>query len=331
MQDKALILCLIAGLSFASASAATADDAVKFAFAWPSTFQADVVWTAHVVENSYGETKETKHTFEFGIVARPVADGIRIDQKTSIAQKLGNLVFNANSGAGGSLQHWLFAYPSFVVSTDGRFLRLEDVDAYRAGIAAMLTQIGKDSKKLEPQQAEQMHAFFEHALAPGVVGQRAALDWVTAIGSWIGGELRSGQIVELQRVLRYPMGTEVLEVPEVQRYRLIGRVPCDESAATQDCVDVEATFEPNSDALRAVYDRGTANLMQGLMPSGKEPPRFRSVATKSGLRMITEPQTLLPHRIVFVDEQHSQFVKPEQGYDTIDQRSEITIEFRYRR
>src|SRR5262245_61141519 len=121
-------LCLSTGLSL-FAGVSVAEDAVRFRFAWPSNVHADVAWTNHVVDDSYGETKDTTYTFRFEIVARPLADGIRIDQRTSLAQGLQSVASLLSSGWGRSIQHWLFFYPSFSVGTDGQFRGLEQVEA----------------------------------------------------------------------------------------------------------------------------------------------------------------------------------------------------------
>src|SRR5262245_10091363 len=150
-------LCLSTGLSL-FAGVSVAEDAVRFRFAWPSNVHADVAWTNHVVDDSYGETKDTTYTFRFEIVARPLADGIRIDQRTSLAQGLQSVASLLSSGSGGSIQHWLFFYPSFSVGTDGQFRGLEQVEAYRASMEAMLADGGKDAKRLTPEQVEQVRA-----------------------------------------------------------------------------------------------------------------------------------------------------------------------------
>jgi len=316
-------------LSFCLAVPSPAEDAVKFSFAWPSKFQADVVWRIHIVEESYGKTKDTKNALEFSIVAHPVADGIRIDQRTSIAQKLVNLISSAGAAPTGARQHWLFVYPNFVVSGDGRFLRLENVDEYQKSLELGLRQYAKQSK-LQPQQVDQVKALTEQALGADSVGRSVALDWNLAISAWNGGQLESDRPIEVGSTLRYPAGGEILPVPQRERYRLIGAVGCSERDARNSCVDVEATFVPDPDALRIVYDRAMASSMQGIMPAGRSPPSPKSAFSQSSVRMTTDPLTLLPYRIRFADEVRVQFVEPEEGYDTIDRKSEVTIEFKYR-
>jgi len=304
-----------------------AEDAVRFRFAWPSNVHADVAWTNHVVDDSYGETKDTTYTFRFEIVARPLADGIRIDQRTSLAQGLQSVASLLSSGSGGSIQHWLFFYPSFSVGTDGQFRGLEQVEAYRASMEAMLADGGKDAKRLTPEQVEQVRALARRNLSPEVIGAKVAADWNTVITAWNGGKLVPGQVLELTTTLQYTIGGQVLMVPRVERYRLFGYVPCDAHDARNRCVDVEAAFVPDADAMRVMYDRAIAESMPVMMLNRREPPHITSAFIQSTVRMITDPRTLLPYRVQFIDELHLQFAEPEHPNN---RKSEITLEFNYR-
>lgn len=171
-----------------------------------------------------------------------------------------------------------------VVSPEGEFQGLEGVEALRPAMARLL------EGSVPPEQVERALGFAEAAMQA-----QAREMWNLAVGFWIGADLELGE--------RYGMRTEA-EVPLVgaktefeQEFSLRRRVPCSARHPEEKCVELTLRSAPDPAALPALARAVVAQLAG---PDAKLPAEaLRELVVENELLLVTEPETLLPHRFVW--------------------------------
>jgi hypothetical protein len=255
------LLLLAAGCAHAGpASAERSPRAapVRLTFAWPDGFRAEVL---------VRHQSQIRSDPPAGVVARRVLSTIRRDGEIWVATR--DIV---PMGDGQDLVKALRVRDEVVQVVDARgaFLRAERLD-----------------RALPPPNAldEQAREALRHALA-----RDAAEDWEVTVGAWAGQTLEEGRPLHKLfpgAVPLLPMADSLLDV----EYGLEGRVPCTPEATERRCVALYYRAQPAASDRAATLDRVLAVTATG----DRRTEYFRGTFE---VTLITEPDTLVPHRIV---------------------------------
>ncbi len=172
------------------------------------------------------------------------------------------------------------------VGADGAFIGLLNEDALRPVMQRIYEAAG-----LSDEEAEVAIAQVEAAMV-----DEAREGWNLAVGFWVGAELDFGEAWEKEVDAPFWI-LPALAVRSHVRMAARRRVPCTASERKARCVELTLHSEPERAALpaltRAIVGRlggdGTA-LQRG---------EVREVGLSTDLTLVTEPETLVPYRVVW--------------------------------
>lgn len=176
--------------------------------------------------------------------------------------------------------------PSYVVSREGEFLRIDGVAALRARMHALLGSM------LQADSTGQARAALESLVSEQVLNHVAAQEWNSLVGMWIEADLEMGQKYELEEEAPIPLipGSMVTMVSEFSIER---RIPCREGGTTPDCVEIHLLSFPDPEEVKVIIRRFMDRIASqpAMARFG-----FESLDLENELVLIIEPATLLPHR-----------------------------------
>ena len=233
---------------------------VELKFAWPEGFQTYVL-IAHETRRRGSEPT--------GVIAR----------QRLVAERKGNeiWVFTRDLAARGNqpdLESTVKINEALVqvVAPDGKFRRAEGLDQ---ALSALETTSSDDRERAR-------QAFI----------RSTALDWELMVGTWVGEKLAPDQVRRKQLKAYVPLVLAVETLLDVE-YGLEERVPCTDEETARRCVALSYR------ASLAPEDRpATVERMRKTTSSTKaDEPVPEDVRAELEMLLVTEPDTLIPHRI----------------------------------
>lgn len=273
----------------ADVDVASVQDTVRLSFAWPDNLTGTVTYTVRKTKISGDRSRNLELSGSYRLRTSAVEDGLMV-KTDNVELKVGT--GTASYGPGSKLQQFLFRAastpPHFVVARTGQFLRLEGLDAFRDRLRAAAAEMVQDM----PDEAK-LKVF--RAMAPMM--SKAQLEsnivssWNRDVGAWLGAALDKGEEYELTFSNNIPMFGN-LAVPMVSRFRFIDRVPCRDGDAGKKCVDLETRTDVDSAGLNKALEE----FIKGL-GGGAQVPHIEKFELTTIVRLITEPDTLIPHRV----------------------------------
>jgi hypothetical protein len=176
--------------------------------------------------------------------------------------------------------------PSYVVSPEGEFLRVEGLEAFRNRILeGMYDAFAESPAATREQITETVGAIITREQLEASM----ASDWYSYVGTWIGAELDQGDLYELNFKQPIPAFGN-MEVPMRTTFLFRQRVSCNNAESAKRCVELEMHTFVDPEGLAAAIEAFMARL-----PAGQGAPRFRDLQHETVVRLISEPETLLPH------------------------------------
>ncbi len=232
---------------------------VGLKFAWPENFQS------HVLNAHESRRRGAEPT---GLIAR---------QRLVAERKGGEIwVFTRDLAARGNepdLDSIVKINEALVqvVAPDGRFRRAEGLDQ---ALSAIKTTTPDDKER-----------------ARQALIRSTAFDWELMVGAWVGERLAPDQVHRRQLKAHVPLLIAVEALLDVE-YGLEARVPCSDEETARRCVALSYR------ARLAPEDRPAtiARLQRTASPKPGEPVP-EDVHADLEMLLVTEPDTLVPHRI----------------------------------
>jgi hypothetical protein len=279
-----LALCFLLASSLVPAWPVRADETVALGFGWPSGLRGKVTFSARMIRTVDGRSEDLDMSGSYDFVTSAAADGLLIR-----FENVDTNLENAGAGPEAMVKRLMAKVismpPSYVVSPEGQFVRIEGLDAFRSGILA-----GIDDALAEAPAATREQVI----KALGAIVTREQLevglvsDWDSHVGTWIGAELNQGELYELAFDQRIPAFGN-MEVPVRSTFRFTRRVACNAAESTERCVELELYSFVDPEGLAAAIEAFVARLAPG------QAPRFQDLQQETVMRLISEPDTLLPH------------------------------------
>lgn len=192
--------------------------------------------------------------------------------------------------------------PPLVVGADGRFVRLDGLEALAEQDAAF--QVGIATSKAEAEAARKAARERMARLAA-----EAREQWTYQVEAWLGRTLQIG--FPLQGAGRVPVATVPgLEVE--QRVTLAARrwVACAPGGIDRDCLELALKADAGPDAFR----KGLAAA------GGKAAKGFEDGSLAVEVTLVTDPKTLLPRRWVFTRKLRLVFAGRDLSVDQVERR-----------
>jgi hypothetical protein len=131
---------------------------------------------------------------------------------------------------------------------------------------------------------------------------QAWAEWTRIVSWWLGGEMVEGQVYEFETTL--PEGAPPEKgIPTTDTSKFVGRFPCKKGGADDDCVRLEwVSLSDTGSTARPILDIvGVINpaLLPTQTPS--DDPVLGSLRKRTEVRLLTDPETLLPQRLEVVE------------------------------
>lgn len=209
-------------------------------------------------------------------------------------------------------------FPSYVVSDEGRVLRLEGSDLV----------IQEARRKLEGQLAEAAPGSpAARRLAAASLSEESLLaavreHWEQLVGSWSGRDLAVGETHAVEQRLVVPRAA--LRIQSTREFGVKQRVPCNEEATSADCVGIEVRSLPLREALDDL-ERATRADAQATRAGALE-----NVEIEESSYLVTEPSTLIPHYLETTTKFRATVSAPGEPELAIEDLDQTIYRYRYR-
>jgi hypothetical protein len=178
-------------------------------------------------------------------------------------------------------------FPSFVVSNEGRIVRLD-------GIEPLLEEA---QRKLEkrlaelPPESEEAKVLAATQVSEENLLEAAREHWQKLAGAWAGTSLAVGEIYQRKEHLAVPAlgGLRILSTTE---FGIGQRIPCGEEMAEAGCVEIEVRSLPLPEALIQLEEA----LRERARDAGADGRgALEDFEIEESSYLVTEPSTLVPH------------------------------------
>jgi hypothetical protein len=260
-------------------------------FDWPGGMTADVEAFRSMVKWSSQGSDSSRVDLSYRVrVEDQLGDRVlRHDSVTVPALEFAGL---SGSREAGLVDQLATLTPSYVVSGDGMFQGLEDVEALRSLVAGIVDEVtGKRLDEL-PAGAQEL---IRSLTSDEMLATNAAQQWNALVGFWVGADLEVGALYELESDEPIPLLGGFV-VPTTHRFQLVGRVPCDAETANVECVELQMVSIPDSESFQEILQATAGRLAA----DQDAVPTFRAVQIETAVTLITEPATLAPHSLEIV-------------------------------
>lgn len=266
-------------------------ETILLQFDWPDGMTADVeAYRAKVKWSSQGsDSLRVDLSYRVRVEDQRSDRVIRHDSVTVPALEFASM---SGSREAHLVEQLATLTPSYVVSSDGMFQRLEDVEALRSLVAGIVDEAtGRQLDEL-PAGAQEL---IRSLTSDEMLATSAAQQWNAMVGFWVGADLEVGALYELESDEPIPLLGGFI-VPTIHRFLLVGRVPCNAVAVNVECVELQMVSIPDSKSFQEIL-QATA----GRLATDEDAiPTFRDVRIETEVTLITEPAMLIPHRLEIV-------------------------------
>ncbi len=254
-----------------SSTAAT----VALRFNWPAKFEAKVAHVRRVVGGKRPGTARATFTMS----GRKVGREYRITSSD----------WRSPASVGPKSEKDLRTMSLLVdfVGEDGAYLRQEGADEMFVASQGLLGMEGASAQEKKKKSA----------LLAEVTRVESQRLWNYLVEAWAGGKLEVGKEYEAETVAPVPL-VPSMTVPSTCRSQAVRRLPCVDGQVAPRCVELRLRCESKTDQLGG-FIRGVGNRLNSTPVPEDILARAKELQTVSESTLITEPDTLVPHRLDF--------------------------------
>ncbi len=257
-------------------------------FGWPAGFRARVTGAESRRLGAGLARDETRTELSYRVTLEPAPGGARIRYDDfALPDSRANGLVRLTSVPG--LEPLTAALqPSFLVSQDGRFAGTPDLDEVVLSINRELAALHARPQGLPPG-APLLPTRFSAEL----FRRHAPVEWWPLVELWAGREIELGARYQLSLMTRLPLleGVSIRMDGELQ---VSGRVPCDAGGSgPARCIELVLISRPDPLALAPLLEGGRAGRESGADAA----TTLASLELDESVRLVTEPETLVPHRV----------------------------------
>ncbi len=292
MRVVLAILLLVAAAEDLGAQRRADSVSLRFKWATGTTARVDQEWIRVQRSPERRDSVGVRSHYRLRVLAH--AEGQLISSDSFVVA--GTFGFPERAGAPASVQQLvtqLGSYqPSFVVSGDGEFRRVDNVAQMKQLVDSILAPLLRDAKEVTPEG----QAFLRNATSEQALAASAAQEWNAIVCSWSGADWVVGEAYETMLEEPVPI-MPGLRIPMRYEFGVAARVPCEPAARPASCVRLELYSEPDTSALRKL----TTDLLTQLGASGKDVVNsLMNLRTMNEITLIAEPRTLRPYSVMRV-------------------------------
>ena len=294
MSTHSIRIALGLAATLALPLAAQKPDTVSLRFNWPVGMTAIVEQEFTRVQQSPEKTDSVTVTSSYRMRVLQHARGRLVVADSFRMGAIAGVPAGA-AGAGdaqrifslfGSLQ------PSFIVSAEGEFLELSQVEKLKAAVDTMMSVIAKDIASMPAE----FRSLMDRATSAEVLTASAAEQWNAVAGTWVGADWELGESYLASMEEPVPM-LPGFNMPMDYEFSASERLPCTAGAKSAACVKLELYSAPDTANLR----KFVGEFMAKLGPQGKEvASALQNMSVENEIVLVAEPRSLRPHTITRV-------------------------------
>jgi hypothetical protein len=285
-------------LALAAANAAAAQsgpDSVSLRFGWPvgTTARVRQGWVRVQRSPQRNDSIGVRSTYRLTLLDHPDGRLVRIDSFAVLPDTLGAAPTAAQRTVRPQLLAQLGALqPSYIVSRDGEFRRVEDIAPLKRFVDSLFASALRELGDV-PNEAK---AMLRAAVSEQALTASAAQEWDAMVATWAGADWVIGKAYAAAVEEPIP-AIPGLKMPMRYGFSAAERVPCTETARQQACVRLEMYSEPDSAALR----KAVGDIMTRVGTAEKDILQsLENMRTEGTVTVIADPKTLLPYKVTRV-------------------------------
>lgn len=179
--------------------------------------------------------------------------------------------------------------PSFVVSSDGEFLELAELDKMKSAMDSFMTSMMPQVGDAPPE----FRQFMERLTSAEVLTTQAAEQWNSVVGTWVGADWVIGEAYGTSSEQELPLLPGV-RVPMEFEFSAAERRPCTAHGRDSACVLLRMYSAPDTVALRTLV--GELVKQMGVN-AGDLADALAGMRMESTIELLIEPESLRPHRV----------------------------------
>ncbi len=216
------------------------------------------------------------------------------------------------SQLGGALPETVIGPEGYIVQFNGT---AETVAAFREAFRGLTDQ-------LPPEARPRMQEILDQIMTEEILQQRMIEEWNRDVGVWIDAELERDELYQTEAVGQVALLGNA-ELSSVITFQYQGPAPCEEGAAQARCVKLVMRSQIEPEALTEALHAFTERL------AGQPVPKVTDLKQDQHVELITDPQTLMPRRIII--EKHNTMLVMQGGQPVRGGQSERKeLRYQYR-
>lgn len=315
---RAVIVIGLVVLSPAFSGSAGAKDSVQLKFAWPDNLNAKVSFLYRNTSRRGMKGHSMMVYGNYDANVRPMNGGLRVvSENADIQVRSEGLPAGPQSKLQQALARAMGKQPAYEVDRQGQFVRLADAKQYRKTLEDALNAAFADSPS-------EMRAKIVSAAAPAMTDEQlraaAAASWNQIVGAWLAAKLDMGDVYKLKfkRPVASLGGATVTLLAEIQ---FVKRASCTAKDRGRKCVELQMkTSADNESVVKAIKAQAAGG--------GNPAMTVRAFYMKETIRVLTEPGTLVPHRMHSTKET-SMVIKANGRNHSVNQVDELKLAYGY--
>ena len=292
MKRLFLLCTLLAGLAAADEPIVPQGaGAVDLRFDWPRQQPIRVTLTRTIKDEGHVQ----KMTLYYQLSAE--ADGKSILVKTRRIEDSLNKTFPEEPA--NMLQAMAaVAFPDIRVKSGGQYIGLKDPQSASRQSRAFFEHEIARQPEVDPKRRAKVEPLLDTLTSPTYLNAATADNWNRLVGTWSGSSLQVGKVYET-RGRSGANGLGPSGIPVIVQTVLKPAPDCARAGKAYRCVLVESTEDVADPAAMAKYLNA---MIKRWAPPGNQPKMPSAVNLETRSSLLTEPATLLPHRLEIVKE-----------------------------
>ena len=292
MKISTVLLALLIPVFPGLAGAQEVVDSVALRFAWPvgMTARVEQEWSRVQATPTKRDSTYVRSAYRLQVADHPQGRLIEMDSFRIVpapGQQLNATVDGEQIVARlGSL------LPSYVVSVEGEFLAVADIERMKSAFDSILAPVRQQSESGSPQ----VRALLANMTSPQALTAAAAQEWNLVVGTWVGADWEVGAAYEYsaEEPIPYLPGQKVKMNYE---FAAVERVPCAGSEREARCVELFMRSAPDSAAFAGLL----RTLFETIAPDQRSAVEgLQNMRAVNELTVIAEPATLRPHSVELI-------------------------------
>lgn len=212
--------------------------------------------------------------------------------------------------------------PSYVIARDGSFLRIDGLSEYQARLKSTMQEMLAVLPNETQAVLKQSGILNDQSMAAQTV-TTITDEWNISVGVWIDATLERGAIYESESTANVPMFGN-LPIPIKLQFEFLGRTACNENDSDRGCVELMLRSFPDPEKTGAAIE----SFLSHFAKQRGQDVAIESMDQTMEVRLITEPDSLLPHRVHKLRNTSIMMVV-DGNRQSGEQREEVTYQFRY--